>query len=160
MRPYAQLPMDCLFFTYLALLTRRENGQAVLWKGKAHFSLRQRCQFSLFACVYICVLLVLLLLRSAAKNTLMLLYFFFLEVIAVLSQVYSGRAFRAFASGNNSLNLFFSVLCVSVFSFALPVACHSGFYFSFSLSLSMHLHIHINKRAYVYRCIDELFMFK
>lgn len=37
LRAYAQLPMGCLFFTYLALLTRRENGQAMLWKGKAHF---------------------------------------------------------------------------------------------------------------------------
>lgn len=70
------------------------------------------------------------------KKTLMLFFFFFLlEVIAVLSQVYSGRAFRAFVSRNDSLNLFFSVLCVSAFFFALPVAFHSGFHFSFSLSL-------------------------
>lgn len=48
-------------------------------KGKHTFSLKRRCQFSLFACVYICVLLVLLLLRSGVKNTLMLFFFFFLR---------------------------------------------------------------------------------
>ena len=72
--------------------------------------------------------------------------------------MYSGRAFRAFVLRNDSLNLFFSVLCVSAFFFALPVAFHSGFHFSFSLS--MHLHIRTNKHVYIYRCIDELLMFK
>ena len=62
--------------------------------------------------------------------------------------MYSGRAFRAFVLRNDSLNLFFSVLCVSAFFFALPVAFHSGFHFSFSLSLCICIYVQINMCTY------------